>query len=312
MDTMALQQIKEARLELALDSGIQKHLVVEQIVHFCGFAVVGRIGAGVGHFHIDDGAKFSAGLTITAFLEQLHHTVSRQCLVIIPVHPLLAVLLKGPALRVQINAGLHHHRLVKGEPVSHFAAKPLESSLGIADEQINDVFGAPAAIFGKQLTGQLVVLQTDHRLHTCCTAGIDHLFKVSSIFLVHHHVFVVGQEPCPVQRGAVALQTDLLHQIHIFLIAVVEVGCHSRTVAVVPCTFMVFVPQIHVGILRILFAVPAFRLPCAGSRTQKEALRQSNVSEHNFSFRSIYKNKSAALQPGPSHMDGPDAGSTFR
>ena len=108
------------------------------------------------------------------------------------------------------------------------------------------------------------------------------------------------------------MQTNLLHQIHIFLITVVEVGCYSRAVAVVPCTFMVFVPQIHVRILRILFAVPAFRLPCAGGRTQKEPLRQSNVSEHNFSFRSVQKIKSAALQPGPSHMDGPDAGSAFR
>ena len=311
MDAVALQQIKESRLEFALDGGVQKYFVVEQIVHLCGLAVVSGIGTGVGHLHIDDGAKFAAGLTIAAFLEQLHHTVGRQRLVVVPVHPLLAVLLKRPALRVQINAGLHYNRLIESEPVSHFAAKPLERSLGVADEQINNVLGAPAAIFGKQLTGQLVMLQTDHRLHTCCAAGIDHLFKVSGIFLVHHHVLVVGQEPRPVQGGAVALQTDLLHQIHIFLIAIVEVGRHSRTVAVVPCAFMVFVPQIHVGILRILFAVPAFRLPCAGSCPQKEALRQSNVSEHNFSFRSVQK-RSAALQPGPSHMDGPDAGSTFR
>ena len=135
MDTVAFQQIKEPRLERTLDGGVQKNLVVEQIVHLRGFAIVGRIGARVGHLHIDDGAKFAAGLTITTFLEQLHHAVGSQRFIIVPVHPLLAVLLKRPALRVQINAGLHHHRLVKGEPVSHLAAKPLESSLGIADEQ---------------------------------------------------------------------------------------------------------------------------------------------------------------------------------
>ena len=142
------------------------------------------------------------------------------------------------------------------------------------------MLACPAAVLFKQFGRQLIVFQADHRLHTRSNAGIQHPVKVRGIFLIHNHVLVVGEETGPVQRSAVALQANGLHEVHILLITLIEISGYRRAVAIVPGSGVLFIPQIHVGILVVFFPDPALGLPGTGCRTEEKSFGKSHSSLH--------------------------------
>ncbi|MNL23902.1 hypothetical protein D3C87_1453140 [compost metagenome] len=131
---MLLQQGKQLLRIAPVDQRVKEYAVVEQIVNLGSTHIVRGLRARIGHFRI----KNAAHRPPVAFLvEQLHHFRRCQHFVMVPLHPGAGVLLVRPAQGVEIDARLHHNRLVEGEPARNFAVVACEHLFGVAHKQFD-------------------------------------------------------------------------------------------------------------------------------------------------------------------------------
>ena len=117
---------------------------------------------------------------------------------VVPLHPRAGILLVGPAQRVKVDAGLHDDRFIEGKPARDLVMIAVEHLLRVADEQLNDLFGRPAAVLLQQISRQLVVFKADHRLDAVRQQLVEQPVVVGRVLLINRDVFIVGQKARPV------------------------------------------------------------------------------------------------------------------
>mmetsp|Transcript_94270 Transcript_94270/g.249144 ORF Transcript_94270/g.249144 Transcript_94270/m.249144 type:complete len:431 (-) Transcript_94270:3-1295(-) len=146
----------------------------------------------------------------------------------------LSVGLLLPA-RGHLAVGVAQHggapRLVESDPIGHFVAELLEADLRVVLKVIDDLPVEPTAVLVLQALGQVPMVERDQRPDVVR----DQLVDESCVELDGLRVDLataLGQEPGPRDGEPVCGETQLFHEFHVLLKAMVVVARHCSTVAV--------------------------------------------------------------------------------
>ena len=114
---------------------------------------------------------------------------------------------------------------IKGQPPLHLVAKAVDHLLPVTNKGFHHPTVGKTVVAFSQRQRHIEVIEADHRLNAAGKQFINKLVIKGDTFFIELTV-AFRANAAPGNLEAVAVHAQILHQVEVFPVAVVRVGCH--------------------------------------------------------------------------------------